>query len=176
MVFRYIRPCKLSAFSAEKFYKKYRIHDAHKTGQFHINAEKLVDAARDRGLHSALGRVSTEMAILQQQVAWFILEAEVPLIICQSQNAESLLGHFRVVVGLNPLGPLIHDPCPKSGGSYLQFGWEQLYEDWRTRNSNVTGGVALWFHNSPIDDKLAPLTPNFWAMTDPNNGVTFEVA
>nr|WP_244500972.1 papain-like cysteine protease family protein [Methyloceanibacter marginalis] len=160
MVFRSLRS---SSFSQEKFYQKMAKPEHYGSANLSVDAENIVRLARNRGLHAAWGRVSPDVLAMTNQIACFIDRARVPLIACQRySDDERHLGHYRVVVGLDDSGVILHDPCPKTGGQAVRWPLTKLHDYWSRTGENVTGGVAIWIAKREIECPLDADLPNHW--------------
>jgi hypothetical protein len=99
---------------------------------------------------------------LIEQVRFFVEVERVPLIVCQSRKESGpLLGHFRVIVGIDEKEAVFHDPVPEVGKD-VQWPIDKMMENWQQTGINVTGGVAIWIADRQLASPLGPHEPNPW--------------
>jgi len=66
------------------------------------------------------------------------------VIVCQKFSYEQpLIGHFRIVVGVEDNIVYIHDPCIKDGGAFRELGIDKFVEFWKPTGENVKGGIFI---------------------------------
>jgi ABC-type bacteriocin/lantibiotic exporter with double-glycine peptidase domain len=147
-------------FSPARFFRKRAEKEPYGSGNYRITTGEIVVAAKDRSFSAGWRRVSPVLPELIQQVTHFVHTLATPLIACQRvSDREYLCGHFRVIVGIEDAGVVLHDPYSTT----LRWGWEKLSDYWRTTGANVTGGVSIWIAKRPIDGNLLlPNDPNPW--------------
>jgi len=164
MVVRYYRPSKLTKFSQQKMFSRQSEHEPLGTGNYRITGDNIVSVARGRGFHAEWGRVSPVQEVLINEVTHFVDKLHIPLIACQRYTNDAyMLGHFRVIIGVEKSGVVIHDPDQRTGGASQEWTWGKLLDHWKQSGPNVTGGVAIWIANDPISpNPLAPDQPNAW--------------
>lgn len=163
MVYRYYNRSKLSKFSQKKLLKRLGEFEPHGSGNRRLSADDIVATARERRLHAGWGRVSLVQQDMAAQVKFFVEEKKVPLIACQRFSDESFtIGHFRVIVGFDEDGAILHDPYPDIGGAFQKWPWDKLLDYWKQTGHNVTGGVVIWVAQELIANRLAPDMPNLW--------------
>lgn len=163
MVYKFFKPSKLSKFSQEKVYHRLRSADPIKA-QFRVRGEEIIALAKQRGLNSGWGRVSTSPDKMILQVRHFVETEKIPLIVCQRwKDDDYLSGHFRVVIGIDSRSLIFHDPNIKTGGERCSWPVDKFMDYWKTTGPNVTGGVAIWVAEREIADPLDPGEPNQWA-------------
>jgi ABC-type bacteriocin/lantibiotic exporter with double-glycine peptidase domain len=163
MVVRYYRPSKLTKFSQAKMIRLRSEHEPLGTGNYRITTDNIVSQAHGHGFGADWGRVSPVQEVLTKQVTHFVDKLRMPLIACQRSNHDYMLGHFRVIIGAEKTGVIIHDPDEGRGGARQVWTWDKLLDHWKQTGPNVTGGVAIWISNDPISpNPLAPDQPNAW--------------
>ncbi len=97
------------------------------------------------------------------QISHFIHIEKIPLIACQKYTDRlPLLGHFRVIIGIENNEVILHDPCPDTGGQNLIWPIKKLREHWKRTGNNVTGGVAIWISKEMVESPLGLNLPNDW--------------
>jgi predicted double-glycine peptidase len=163
MVYKYFRPSKLSKFSQEKVFRNLLETDPHHAQKVRITTDDIVATAHRKGFSAKWGRVSTNKQELVEQLRFFIEEQKIPVIACQRSAIDPLLGHFRVIIGINGDEVILHDPDRANGGKAIKWSVENLLDQWKSTGKNVTGGVLIWIAKKPIDDPLGPDLPNPWA-------------
>jgi predicted double-glycine peptidase len=171
MVYKYIRPSRLSKFSQRRLYDKLKAPDpalfreeGSDVVRYRVSVGDLVQSAKNRGLHAAWGRVSPDPATAVTQIRFFVEDESIPLIACQRySDAESQAGHFRVIVGVDEREVAFHDPSAETGGRECRWPLAKFMDYWRPTGPNVTGGVALWVAEREIPSPLGPDLPNAWA-------------
>jgi hypothetical protein len=90
MVFKYLRPSKASVFQQQKMFRKIGPAVADKTvGK--INTTEIIKTAENRSLHAGWGRVSVDARRRLEQLAYFLEEEKLPLIVCQSASRSGIL-------------------------------------------------------------------------------------
>lgn len=154
---------RATAFSQKSVFKRLSHLEPHGSGNYRISSDDLMEAARRRGLHAGWGRVSMDAAERLQQLDYFLEQERVPLIACQKYTDDLPdLGHFRVMLAFDDKSITVHDPCPKFGGASKQWDMEKFIDYWKYTGLNVTGGVAIWLADRPLNSPLAPGVPNLW--------------
>jgi ABC-type bacteriocin/lantibiotic exporter with double-glycine peptidase domain len=163
MVYKYLKPSKLSKFSQQKVFNRLKEQTPSGTN-VRMSTNSIMDLARSRGLESDWGRVNPSPERLVEQATHFIETEKLPLIACQQWHADKSLGHFRVIIGIDEREVIFHDPEPTVGGAERRLPLHEFIDAWRwTFGGNVIGGVAIWIANRQIKSTLDPDTPNLWA-------------
>ncbi len=164
MVVRYYRRSKSTKFSQTKMFRSFAEHEPLGTGNYRITSDNIISYARNRGFHAGWGRVSPAQEVLKNEVTYFVDNLSIPLIVCQRYTDDLYkLGHFRVIIGIEETGVILHDPDQKSGGAHQEWTWDKLLDHWKQTGPNVTGGVTIWIANDPIpQNPLSPDQPNAW--------------
>ena len=71
-----------------------------------------------------------------------IIMRGVPIIVCQQYTKEqSIIGHFRIVVGIGNKYIYLHDPDRNFGGKNIRWTHEKFFNYWQATGMNVTGGT-----------------------------------
>ncbi len=159
MVLRYFRPSRATQFSQRKMFKKLAKTEPHGSGNYSVLANDILKLALGRNLHAGIGEISTDPMEIGEQLEYFIVRNNVPVIACQRYSDDQpMLGHYRVIYGLHEGGVLLHDPCPNNGGKGLSWSIDKVHDYWRKTGQNVVGGVAIWLSSDAlINPPLAPL-------------------
>ena len=164
MVYKFLRPSKLSAFSQQKIFRKLVCPAATDPTKGKINSDDIISAAVNRKLHAKWGRVSLEPQERLEQLTYFLTAEVVPIIACQRFTAEEpKLGHFRVLLAADANSVTFHDPHPQTGGEGLTWAIDKFVDFWRFTSPDVTGGVAIWIADRELQSPLDPDQPNRWA-------------
>jgi predicted double-glycine peptidase len=137
----------VSSVTQEELMEKYRELEPHGSGNFRLSTNSLVRDAQDRGLAAGWNRANWRDAGEAAALLQSALDAGIPLIVCQIfTESEPLIGHFRVVTGMEDGYVYLHDPHPVLGGENLKWPIEMFLRFWRATGENVTGGVSIFMH------------------------------
>jgi ABC-type bacteriocin/lantibiotic exporter with double-glycine peptidase domain len=143
MIYRYYR---ISPVDQNDIFNAYKELEPHGSGNFRMSTDSLVRDARRHGLDAGWERAnfrSTQDSIAQLRL--WVEERRVPLIVCQKFTDRSpLIGHFRIVLGLDRGDIVLHDPSPEVGGAALRWPEAKFMDYWQPTGENVTGGVYIW--------------------------------
>jgi ABC-type bacteriocin/lantibiotic exporter with double-glycine peptidase domain len=141
MVYKFYRPSKLSVFDQAKVYRKAAHLEPHGSGNYQMSSAAIVSAAQGRGLKAGLARFPNDKTAMLKEFRGQ-LEAGSPVIVCQQFSKEQpLLGHFRVVVGLDGETLKVHDPHLDHGP--VDWSADDFLAAWQATSLNVTGLVAI---------------------------------
>jgi ABC-type bacteriocin/lantibiotic exporter with double-glycine peptidase domain len=155
------------AFSQKSTFKRLGSPEPHRSGNYRISSDDLMELASRRGLCTGWGRVSRHREELIGQLDYFLVRERIPLIACQRYTPEMpLLGHFRVIVAFDRDTVTFHDPCKKTGGPARRLSMNEFVENWQRTGENVTGGVAVWMADRSLQTPLLPDLPNQWRETE----------
>jgi hypothetical protein len=112
--------------------------------------DDLIAEAKRIGFVADWGRVDLDNpAQTLRQIKDFIVIKQMPFIVCQ-QWTNPLLGHFRVIVGIDGGDIIMHDASPEIGGANMRWPIARVIDVWRPTGLNVTGGVAIWITPTPL--------------------------
>ncbi|MDD5147429.1 MAG: papain-like cysteine protease family protein [Candidatus Daviesbacteria bacterium] len=131
--------------SQEDILKRYQELEPHGSGNIRITTDSLVLDARKRGFRSFWGRVDySNVENSMNLLKTFIEDLHLPIIVCQKFTEDQpLIGHFRIVLGINKNVVYLHDPHREKGGPYRKWKTQQFMEFWQPTGNNVTGGIFI---------------------------------
>jgi predicted double-glycine peptidase len=145
MVYRYFG---IKDVSQEEIYEKYKKLEPHNTGNFRLDTESLVADAQNHGFRSDWKKLDLSSKDYVFQALSLLVENDILVIVCQQFTEEDkIIGHFRVVVGVNDGKIILHDPHPKIGGPNLEWSVDKFINLWEETGLNVVGGVYIYIHN-----------------------------
>lgn len=160
MVYRYFHPSALSKFSQQKTFRMLTEKEPHGSGNLRVSSDKLTTYARQRNFKSGWGRVSRDQAEAITQLNYFLETSKIPVIACQRYTDEwPLIGHFRVIFGIEGSDVLLHDPA---FGPDQRWPIEKMLDYWRPTGENVTGGVVIWIARQELEHIPVRIEPNPW--------------
>lgn len=140
MVYKYYG---LKDISQQELMDKYQELEPHGSGNFMMTTDNLIQDARARGFNAWWAKANYLSA--QDSISLLKLLVEkngVPVIVCQKfSEQEPLIGHFRIVVGIDDDSVYLYDPYVKLDGSKLQWSVNKFMEFWQPTGQNVTGGI-----------------------------------
>ena len=143
MIYKYY---ELNNISQEEIFNKYKKTDPHNTKGVNILTKDLVLDAQSRGFLSEIVRADftdtkNSIALLKQ----FLID-DIPLIVCLQYSLKlPLLGHFRVVIGIDEKNIYFHDPDNTiENGESLNLSHKEFMKLWQPTGQNVTGGRFVW--------------------------------
>ncbi|MCZ7480544.1 papain-like cysteine protease family protein [Rhizobium rhizogenes] len=141
MVYRFLRPSKLSKFDRKKFFARYRKSDPHVRDSLRIDTDDLVAAGLNRGLKSRLCVAFPTEEGMVNMFKGLLYNDRVPIIVCQRLSDEmALCGHFRVVIGCTDTEVIFHDPL---GGNSVRWPVSQFFDYFKRTGENVAGGICV---------------------------------
>lgn len=130
----------LTNISQEEIFEKYKKLEPHGSGNYYISTGDLISDAKSRDFYAEkyqLNYNSIENISLLKE----ILQQELPIIVCQQYTKEKrLIGHFRVIIGIDNEYVYFHDPSPKIGGENLKQSYREFFDYWQPTGKNVIGG------------------------------------
>ena len=170
MVYKYFR---LKDISQEDIFEKYKKLEPHESGNYYITVKDLILDAKSKDFHTKLYRINYS-SIQSLSLLKEILDKSVPIIVCQQYTKEKpLIGHFRVVVGINDKFVFFHDPSQKVGGENLKWSYQEFLDYWQPTGKNVSGGIFFIlfkddnsFNFSKDDARLMPLKKEVVVVSD----------
>lgn len=142
MVYQYYG---LQNISQQELMDKYQELEPHNSGNFRLSVDNLILDARSKGFNAGWiranwGDVTESISLLRM-----LLNAGVPVIVCQTfTNEQALIGHFRIVLGVDKEKIYMHDPSSEIGGANIEWPIEKFLYSWRQTGNNVTGGVLVF--------------------------------
>lgn len=99
--------------------------------------------SRKRGFISGWSRVNylnIEDSINLLKI--LVVDNKIPIIVCQKFTEEQpIIGHFRIVLGIDENFVYLHDPNSEIGGLKLKWSINKFMDFWQWTGDNVTGGV-----------------------------------
>jgi len=141
-------------FSQKELLEKYQELEPHGSGNFRLSTNNLVVDAREKGYNAGWARAGWHsgpdvVALLRTMVS-----SKVPLIVCQKFTAEKpLIGHFRIVIGIDEENVYLHDPSPEVGGENLKWPIDKFVDFWQETGQNVTGGIFVFITRPYLGDQ-----------------------
>lgn len=127
--------------------EKYQELEPHGSGNFRLSTDTLVLDAREKGFNAGWARAAWQSIPDVTALLEFALDSGVPLIVCQKFTDElPLIGHFRVVVGIDHDSVYLHDPSIEVGGENLKWSIEKFVDFWKPTGDNVTGGIFVFIN------------------------------
>jgi len=141
MVYKYYG---LDNITQQELMDEYQELEPHGSGNFRLTTDNLVLDARKRGFESEWSRADLESLDEVTALLNFLIDNKAPLIVCQKfTEALPLIGHFRIVVGIDNKTIYLHDPSSEIGGANLTWSVDKFLSFWQPTGANVTGGVFV---------------------------------
>jgi len=135
-------------FSQKDLMIKHQELEPHGSGNFRLSTDNLVLNARQNGFNTILARAIWRSIPEVIALIEFAVDSGVPLIVCQKFTVEQpLIGHFRIVVGIDNDSIYLHDPSIDSGGENLKWPIDKFIDFWKPTGDNVTGGIFIFIKN-----------------------------
>ena len=140
---------EVSNISQEDIFEKYKKLEPHGSGNYYISTGDLISDARSRDFHAEKYQINynsiENISLLKE-----LLEQEIPIIVCQQYTKEKpLIGHFRVVIGIDNDFVYFHDPSQKIGGENLKQSYQEFFDYWQPTGKNVIGGRFYVISKNP---------------------------
>lgn len=133
------------SFFQQELMKRYQELEPHGSGNFRLSTSNLVNDAREKGFNAGWARANWRSTTDVLALLQWSLNSGVPLIVCQKFTVEQpLIGHFRIVVGLDKENVYLHDPNLEIGGKNLKWPISKFVDFWQETGQNVTGGVFVF--------------------------------
>ncbi len=144
MVYQYYG---LKDFSQQDLMSKYQQLESHGSGNFQLTTDTLVFDARSRGFNAGWIRANWINPTDSISLLQMLINAGIPIIVCQTfTNDQPLIGHFRIVLGIDESKVYLHDPNLEIGGSNIEWSIEKFLYFWRQTGNNVTGGILIFIN------------------------------
>lgn len=142
MVYQYYG---LQEFSQQELMDKYKELESHGSGNFQLTTDTLIFDARSKGFNAGWIRANWVNPTDSVSLLRMIINADIPPIVCQTfTNSQPLIGHFRVVLGIDESKVYLHDPNLEIGGENIEWSLEKFLYFWRQTGNNVTGGILIF--------------------------------
>lgn len=152
MVYKFLRPSRLSKFNADRFFNKRKVIDPH-APQLRLDTIDLVQAAKGRGLEAKLCVAWPTVDGMVEMLKGLLYDDGVPVIVCQRLSDEmAWSGHFRVVIGCTETEVTFHDP--KDGPS-ITWPSEKFFDYLKRTGGNVEGGICVVISARPTKTKVS---------------------
>lgn len=147
MAFHHLRPN--SNLNPKRLFEKLR--QISPVGSTEVSINALEEEAIARGLAADWGIFSNEPARLKKQLSHFTDVEEVPVVALQQlSDTEPVLGHYRIVIGVDGDTIFYHDPISRLGRA-TSVSVDRFIEMWRPSGGSVKGGIGLWMSKKPIE-------------------------
>ena len=140
MVYKYYG---IENVSQEELMDRYKELEPHGSGNYRMATDTLVADAKEKGFKSECLRANYKSAkdcfsLLRENIEI----KKIPVIVCQKfTDEEPLIGHFRVVIGMDENSIYLHDPHLETGGERLKWSLDKFINFWQPTGDNVTGGI-----------------------------------
>jgi predicted double-glycine peptidase len=148
MVYKYYG---LKKVSQEEILTKYQELEPHGSGNFRITTDNLIQDARTRGFISGWARANYSNELESTALLRILVgEMKIPIIVCQKfTETQPLIGHFRIVLGIDGESVYFHDPSAEIGGPNIQWPISKFIDFWQKTGDNVTGGIFCFIAKRP---------------------------
>ena len=101
--------------------------------------------ARSKGFKTGWARANWSNPLDSISLLQLLTDAGIPVIVCQKFTEEQpLIGHFRIVLGVDKEKIYLHDPNPEIGGPNIEWAIEKFIDFWKPTGDNVTGGILIF--------------------------------
>lgn len=141
MVFKYYN---VKNVSQEDIYEKNKELEPHGTGNFRITTQDLVDEAESRNFKAYFKQVNYFSKKESIETLKDFIEKNIPVIVCQQfTSAQNIIGHFRVVIGVDNKYVYVHDPHKDIGSEELKMSHREFVNLWQKTGDNVIGGIYI---------------------------------
>jgi hypothetical protein len=112
-----------------------------------MTTDNLVHDARTRGFNSGWARVNYSSAEDSVGLLKVLVKGKkIPVIVCQKfTETQPLIGHFRIVLGMDKKNVYLHDPSIEIGGANISWPINKFMDFWQPTGANVTGGIFCYF-------------------------------
>jgi hypothetical protein len=152
------------------YFDEVKVEQPGAPGAFGIALPTLVATARNNGLRTDWLRVSLDAPGAAIMLLRTLVESErAPLIVCQPYStAEPRAAHFRLVVGIDHKRLYLHDPCPRTGGSYQPRRFDDFVADWKSIDGSFVSGEVIAVRGCNAGQAIRsaseeqPLIPTLW--------------
>ena len=144
MIYNYY---EIEGFDQREMYEKYKQLDPHgsENEDYCISVFDLMDDARSKELDAGWAGANYESVENCVSLIKVFIDNKIPLIVIQQFSKEDpLLGHFRIIVGIDEEFIYFHDPHVEIGGANKRLSYEEFVELWQPTGENVTGGIFMW--------------------------------
>lgn len=124
--------------------QKYQEFEPHGSRNYRLSSETLVIDAKERNFDAVLFRANyKDKQDCLAKLYEFVELNKLPVIVCQKfTNEQPLMGHFRLVVGMNEDFIYVHDPFQDIEGNEAEWTSDQFFEFWQPTGEDVTGGIG----------------------------------
>jgi Peptidase C39 family len=111
----------------------------------------LKEEALRVGLKAGVGTINvTTSEKMFGELGWFVEEKKVPFITRQSLSAqERSVGHYRVVLTVEPHLIIVHDPAAEIG--HVPMSIDEFFELWQPQK-DVPGGTGIWIGRAGLPE------------------------
>ncbi len=133
----------LDNISQAELMQKYQELEPHGSTNYRMSTQALVTDARKKGFES----VYLQANYFNKQDCLSSLKIlvetnKIPVIVCQKFTDQMpLIGHFRIVIGVDNDSIYLHDPNIEIGGEKLKWTLDKFIDFWQPTGQNVTGGI-----------------------------------
>lgn len=135
----------LNNISQQELMEKYQEFEPHGSGNFRLTTDNLVADARSKGFNTGWIRANWSSPIDSVSLLKLLIDNGISIIVCQKfTNEQPLIGHFRIVLGVDKEKVYLHDPNPDIGGANVEWGIEDFIDFWKPTGDNVTGGILIF--------------------------------
>ncbi len=133
----------LENVSQEELMQKYQELEPHGSGNYRMSTDTLITDAREKGFESTWLRANyTNKQDCLSLLKILVETKKIPVIVCQKFTDEMpLIGHFRIVIGVDNDSIYLHDPNVEIGGEKLKWTLDKFFNFWQPTGQNVTGGI-----------------------------------
>lgn len=137
MIYKYYG---LYEISQDDIFNKYKKLEPHGSGNYYIEVEDLIADSQSRGFTAEWFRSAVDYSGINKLKE--LVDQGIPVVVCQQVSKEdSLMGHFRIVTGVDNLYVYLHDPL--RGGDGIKWYHKKFLSFWKKTGLNVTGGVTI---------------------------------
>jgi len=136
MVYKYL---KHGTQTENKIWRRLKEPLPNDRKNFYIKTYNLAVDAEKQKLSYFYGQVFMDDSKLALSTIKEFISASIPVVVCQKISKENIIGHFRVVIGLDNQDILVNDPMNDKGSTKIsRKNFMELWQD--AGNGEVIGG------------------------------------
>lgn len=111
-------------------------------GQYYLETTDMAIDSQKQGFCYFLAQAVLDSSDLALQPIKEFLSLSIPIIVCQKLSESNILGHFRVVIGIDEKNIILNDPMEEKNETIIDIN--RFMTLWaKTENGEVIGGQFL---------------------------------
>jgi len=138
MVYKYYG---IENISQEEIFNGSKKHDIG-NGRFILKEETLVSDAENRDFCAQILQFTFENIKDMAETLNVSIECKIPLIVCQQSEENSVLGHYRIVIGVDKKNIYFQDPNMRKNFKYMKWPHEKFFNHWKPNGKTVLGNTC----------------------------------